>query len=326
MKKKIEIICTLGPVSINKKILKQMNKKVSLIRLNLSHIDINHLEKKINMIRKYSSVPICIDTEGAQIRTKVKNKKILTRGKFGILDNKEAKHFSLYPENVFQQLKKNDLLDIGFDGLKIKILKKKNNKIKFKVIEKGLLENNKGVHLVNRKINLNFLTKKDYIAINIAKKLKVNNFALSFTNNPNDIRKFNELIPKKRKIFKIETKSALKHIDGLFRIGQYFLIDRGDLSKEVSIENIPIVQRYIFNKSKKFKNIKIYIATNYLESMLSKSNPTRGEANDIFSSLEMGAAGIVLAAETAIGRFPIESLDFLNKMISSYKKKKIYKI
>ena len=96
--------------------------------------------------------------------------------------------------------------------------------------------------------------------------------------------------------------------------------------KKISVEKIPIVQRHIFKKAKKFKKVKIYIATNYLESMIEKPYPTRAEANDIYNSLEMGADGIVLAAETAIGKFPEKSVIFLNKMIKSYYKTKSFKL
>ena len=91
--------------------------------------------------------------------------------------------------------------------------------------------------------------------------------------------------------------------------------------KEVKIENIPIIQREIFKILKKYKNKKIYIATNLLESMIYNQNPTRGEANDIYSSLEMGAAGLVLAAETAVGKYPKEATIFVKKMIKIFQKR-----
>ena len=100
------------------------------------------------------------------------------------------------------------------------------------------------------------------------------------------------------------------------------MIDRGDLSKEVNVENIPVAQRKLFKMKKKYKNRRIFVATNLLESMLNNNYPTRGEANDIFNSLEMGAAGLVLAAETAIGKYPIETVMFLKKMIKSFQKSK----
>ena len=104
------------------------------------------------------------------------------------------------------------------------------------------------------------------------------------------------------------------------KYGDQFLIDRGDLSKDVKIENIPVVQRNLFKLKQKYKNKKIYIATNLLESMLENNYPTRGEANDIFNSLEMGAAGLVLAAETAVGKHPQDSVRFLQKMIKAFVK------
>ena len=81
------------------------------------------------------------------------------------------------------------------------------------------------------------------------------------------------------------------------------------------------MQRKIVKKSKEYNNKNIFIATNFLESMMKNKFPTRGEANDIYSSLEMGAKGIVLAAETAIGNYPKESILFLKKMMLTYKKK-----
>ena len=83
---------------------------------------------------------------------------------------------------------------------------------------------------------------------------------------------------------------------------------------------MPFVQRKILKVSRKFRNKNIYIATNFLESMILNKYPTRGEANDIYNSLEMGAKGLVLAAETAIGKYPEKTVNFLKKMINSFKK------
>ncbi len=315
--KKIKILCTLGPKSLNKDFLKFANKKINLVRLNLSHIKISNLEKTIKFVKKNTNVPICIDTEGAQIRTKVKkSKKFIYDQKGYIFEN--GGNFNLYPNYIFNKLRKNDILDVGFNGLKIRILKKVKNKILFKSMKAGLLEKNKGVHVENRSIKLNFLTKKDIKAIEISKTLGIKNFSLSFTNSVEDIKKFNILLPKENKIFKIETKKAVNSLDKLFKIGKKFLIDRGDLSKEISIFNLPRIQRLILKKAS--KNIEIYIATNFLESMLKSPYPNRGEVNDIYNVCKMGASGLVLAAETAIGNYPKECVNFLLEFIKKIKK------
>jgi pyruvate kinase len=312
---KTKIYCTLGPSSLNKDFLKFTNRKVNLLRLNMSHVDINMLQKNINLIKKYSSIPICIDTEGAQIRSKVKKEKIYK--KKDKLDISIIGNFSLYPNSVFSKLKVRDILDIGFEGLKSQIIKITKSKILTEVTKAGKLENNKGIYIVNRKINLNYITEKDIKAIQIGKKNKIKNYALSFVNTYEDIKRFNKILPYENKIFKLETKSAMKNLNLILKTGNNFLIDRGDLSKEIGIENVPIAQRKILKLAKK-KRKKVYIATNFLESMIHKSFPTRAEVNDIFNAVELGANGIVLAAETAIGQHPKECIMLLKKIFKSF--------
>jgi len=320
MKKNIKIICTLGPRSLNKQFLEFSKNKVSLLRLNMSHLNLRNLEKSIKFIKKYTKIPICIDTEGAQIRIKTRKEKFF-RMHQKIKIAKTNGFINLYPDFVYEKIKVNDILNIGFQNLKLKVVKKKKI-ILCKVLSSGRLENNKGVHIENRKIKLNYLTKKDFAAIKIGKKFKIKNYALSFTNSTNDIVKFNSLLKNKNKIFKIENLEAIKNLKSIIKKGNYFLIDRGDLSKDVRVENIPIIQRKIFKLKEKFKNKKIFVATNLLESMVESSYPNRGEANDIFNSLEMGADGLVLAAETAIGKYPKDVVLFLQKMIKVFKKNK----
>ena len=197
-------------------------------------------------------------------------------------------------------------------------IEKKN--ISARVISSGYVENNKGVHLENRKIKLDCLTEKDLQAVKVGKEHNIINFALSFTNSVADVEYFNKLTNNDlTNIFKIETKKAVNEFDEIIKKGNNFLIDRGDLSKDINIIKIPEIQRKLMIIKKKYKNKKIFVATNLLESMILNNYPTRGEANDIYSSIEMGADGLVLAAETAIGRYPVECVEFVKKMINQFK-------
>ena len=286
----------------------------------MSHIQPKNLEMLIKKVRKYTKVPICIDTEGAQIRTRVSVKKNYKNNNI-IYIHRLKNRFNIYPPEVYNFLKKKDLLHVGFDGLKIKVIKKNDDKIKCKVINSGKLENNKGVHLINRKIVLNYLTDKDKLAIKIALKNNIKNFALSFTNSPQDIIKFNKLLPGCRKIFKLETLKAIKNLNSIMKFGKDFLIDRGDLSKETTIERIPFFQKMIIKKAKE-KSKRVFVATNFLESMMNNPYPTRGEANDIYTTLLDGAKGLVLAGETAVGKYPMECILFLKKIIKVFKTNK----
>ena len=321
--KDIKILCTLGPASINKKFLKFASNKISILRLNMSHIEVRNLATLIKFVKKNTKTPICLDTEGAQIRTKVKKKKYFKINQ--IISVKEFDgNFNLYPETVFKQLKKGNILDIGFDNLRAKVIQKGNHKIVLKVLKAGKLENNKGVHLINKKIKLSCLTKKDIQAIEIAKKYKINYYALSFTNTIKDIKKFKKILPNKQRIYKIETSVALKNLDKFFKMEKNFLIDRGDLSKDIGLENVPIAQREIFKKKKKFKKVNVFVATNFLESMVENAQPSRAEINDIYNSLEIGSNGLVLASETAIGKYPESCVKFIKKIIKVFKKQKLY--
>lgn len=317
MKKKIEIFCTIGPGSLNKKFLKFANSNINLLRLNMSHLNLKQLKKNIFYLKKYSKVPICIDTEGAQIRTKCNKIKYFKKS-----DNLKIfkdKSFYLYPDDIFNKLKINDKLDIGFSGLCVKIKKKNDIFLSCKVLNSGYFEPNKGVHLINRKIKLNYLTSKDIEAIKIGQKLNIKYYALSFTNSHNDVIRFNKLLKNEKKIFKIETKESIKNLKKIIKFGNNLLIDRGDLSKDIKIENVPIIQRKIIYEAMKNKK-NVYVATNFLESMILNSYPTRAEVNDIYNTIEMGARGLVLAAETAIGKNPIECVKILKKIIKVFRK------
>lgn len=322
----MSIFCTLGPSSLNKEFLTFLEKKkyiVSLVRLNLSHIDFEDVEKTVKLIKKYCSIPICIDTEGAQIRAKVTlniNKKIKKGSYFDLYKKKGS--FNLYPLEVFDEIRKTDILNIGFEGLIGKVVSKDKNLIKLKCLQEGILENNKGIHVENREIKINYLTYKDKKSIQLGKELGIQNYALSFTNTLKDLKNFQNLLPNQNKIFKIESKKAVKNISKFFKYESNFLIDRGDLSKSTGIEKIPVIQRKILKEAKKKKNIKISIATNFLESMIINPYATRAEVNDIYNAMEMGASNLVLAGETAVGKYPKECIILLEKIIKTYSRYK----
>ena len=183
---------------------------------------------------------------------------------------------------------------IGFDNLEIKVLKK-NLKEKFligKVTSNGLLESNKSVHF-NCKIKLPALTDKDIAAIKYSRKAGIKIFAMSCVNELKDLEDIRKLIGKKAfLISKIETDNAIKNLKSILKKSNALLIDRGDLSRYVRIEKIPLAQRYICNVAKQNKT-PVYVATNLLESMVKNTQPTRAESNDIFTTLENGADGLV---------------------------------
>ena len=325
---KIKIICTLGPTSFEKNKLNLLKKEnIDIYRINLSHTKVNEITKRIFHLKKNKIKNICIDTEGAQIRTThSKSKFFIGKGSTIIVSNKNEisgkKKINFYPEFNLLSLKIGTIIDIGFNNLSIKIIKKNilNKTLICKVLKVGYLESKKGVH-IHSNIKLPPLTKKDVYALKIAKKMKIKHFAISFVNNHSDVDEVKKITGNKVFIIsKIETKNALKNLKAIAKKSNALLIDRGDLSRYIPIEKIPLAQEYVVKLMNKM-NKPTFIATNLLETMVYGGQPTRAESHDIYSTLKQGAKGLVLAAETAIGVNPVECVKFLKRCIKSYNNK-----
>ena len=327
MSQKIKIICTIGPSSFKKKILNGLKKQnVDIFRINLSHTNKNEIKKKILYLKNQNIKNICLDTEGAQIRTTLVKKSYYLKKNSIVelsIENKlsNKKNIYLYPSFNLLSIPIKTKIFIGFENLCLQVINKNviKNKIICKIIKSGFLQSKKGVH-VNYPIKLNPLTSKDIYALKIGKSLNINYFAISFVNNHKDIYAVKQIIGSKKKIIsKIETLNAVRDLKNISKVSSSLLIDRGDLSRYIPIEEIPLAQDMIIQNAKKFKT-PVFVATNLLETMVTQKSPTRAESNDIYSTLKQGAKGLVLAAETAIGSYPLDCIKFLRKCIKIYKK------
>ena len=330
---KIKIICTLGPASFSKPSLKSLSKEnVDIFRINLSHTNKDQIKKKIKYLKKNNIRNICIDTEGAQIRTTHTKKKYFIKKNskikiYNINNLSNKKNIYLYPYFDLNCLKVGTKIDIGFNNLSIKVVKKNFLKgyLLCKVLNEGYLDSKKGVH-IHSNINLSCLTQKDRFALKLARKMKIKYYAISFVNGHKDLEEVKKIIGNKSFIIsKIETENAVINLNKIAKNSDALLIDRGDLSRYVPIEKIPMAQESIIKRSIKL-SIPTYVATNLLESMIKENQATRAESHDIYSTLKGGAKGLVLAAETAIGKNPIECVKFIKRCITVYKRNKNKKI
>lgn len=327
--KPTKIICTLGPSSYSKRVLDNLKKeKVDIFRINLSHTQKNQIKSKILYLKKNKVKNICIDTEGAQIRTtECKKKYYLKKNKIIKISNIDRKsndkEISLYPKFNLLSVKKNTLIYIGFNNLELRVLRiiKSKNLLICKVLKNGYLESKKGVHI---KCNLKLapLTDKDIFALKIAKEYNIKYYAISFVNSHEDLKIVKSYIGKKSEIIsKIETNNAIKNLKKISQFSQALLIDRGDLSRYIPIEQIPLAQEQVIKFLNKI-NKPTYVATNLLETMIEQNLPTRAESHDVYSTLKQGAKGLVLAAETAIGKDPVACVKFLKKCIKEFNRSK----
>ena len=185
-------------------------------------------------------------------------------------------------------------------------------------VSSGIVGNNKGVDILNNSIQLNDFTEKDLAALELGKRMGIEQVFISFCKSSEAILKAKSIIPEARIISKIESKLSIHNLNEICKVSDALLIDRGDLTREINIMDIPFAQRGIVKTALENK-IPCYVATNVLESLIEGKLPTRAELNDIVGTLEMGAAGIVLAAETAIGTKPILCAEIVNELMHRFK-------
>ena len=319
-----KILVTLGPASLNKDTVEKLTKQnVDLFRINLSHTKLEDVEKVIKSIQSWTKVPVCLDSEGAQIR----NQDMASESIFFTKDDiikihhseiiGDEKNISFTPHNVSRQLQVGDQIRVDFNSVCFCITELKENFLLAIVKRAGFVGSNKAAD-TDAEIDLSPVTIKDEKAFKIGLRMGIRNFSLSFTNSADDVFQIRKIIGKNNNLIsKIESIKGVLNLDEILPVVDQILIDRGDLSREVPIEKIPFIQRKIIS-SAILKDIPVYVATNLLESMITSPLPTRAEANDVASTLLMGASGLVLAAETAIGDHPIGAVKMINLIINQY--------
>jgi len=317
----IKILTTIGPASLNKEVIKELeSEEVSLLRINMSHTPLSEVRRVIKLLQSWSNVPVCIDTEGAQVRNqKMESEKVFfAKGSnikihFSEVEG-DSENISLYPEQVTSNLQVNDTIRVDFNSVIFKVYSVSDTYVNAKVIEEGFVGSNKAANVDNNTI-LDAITYKDKEAIKIALELGVKDFSLSFTNCAADVLEMRELVGDNATIIsKIESINGLLNLNEILNFADSILIDRGDLSREVPIEKIPFLQRKIILECINNKT-PVYVATNLLETMILSKTPSRAEVNDIASTVMMGANGLVLAAETAIGLHPVGSVKMVKSVI-----------
>lgn len=312
--KEIKILATLGPSSMEKSVVQNMDASgVDIFRVNLSHTKVEDFENVVRKIQSWTKKPISIDTEGAQIRTgkmkngsvTIKNNDIVNLTSAEILGDEST--IPIYPITPHKILQLGDILAIDFNSAIVQVIKIENDKIYARVISEGKIGSNKAVN-VDRLINLPPFGEKTLKALELAKKLGLNHIALSFAARKEDIEQLRKFFPYPIFVIsKIESRLGLLNLEEICEASDALIIDRGDLSREVPLQKIALAQRHILDVART-KGIPVYVATNLLESMIDNFAPTRAEINDITSTLLAGAKGLVLAAETAVGKYPLKSV------------------
>ena len=323
-----KIVATVGTATDDIEKIKSLIKAgVNVFRLNFSHGNHGDHLKRITYIRSAENelgcnVAILADLQGPKFRIgKVKEDIKVIKGSTYNFDKKtEIGDFSrvnLSHNEIYESLSigSNILMDDGKLQFRVKDISK--NIIKTEVIVGGYIKSNKGVNLPDVVLNTSPLTSKDIEDLKFILNQEIDWIALSFVQKLRDVEEVKKYIEDKASIIaKIEKPSALKELNKIIGACDGIMVARGDLGVELPPEEVPGIQKDIILKCRQAGK-PVIVATQMLESMIESPSPTRAEASDVATAVFDGADAVMLSAETAIGSFPIETVNIMDRIIFS---------
>ncbi len=320
-----KIIATIGPITENS-IRKLCGLGVKIFRLNLSHNSIEWHVNVINNIRKITpSCSIIVDIPGRKIRTTAKvSKEKFKKGQIIYLVSNDFNKNSLCSRFIYE-INNNILFDLAKKGMEIYA---DDGRISFYVKDvgneyitlitqcDGFLRECKGINIPESFFDDKEINEKDKFFLDFCCDNKVDFVGISFVDNADYLNSIQKYIGERRPkvIAKIENAKAIENLSEILKISFAIMIDRGDLSVETNISSIGILQKEILSEANKL-GVPVIVATEMLHSMHESINPTKAECNDITNSVLDGASCLMLSGETAVGKYPYESIEIMRSII-----------
>ncbi|WP_400161857.1 pyruvate kinase [Brevibacillus sp. TJ4] len=329
MLRKSKIVCTIGPASESVEMLKKLIfAGMNVARLNFSHGSHEEHAARIANIRQAAEetgkpVAILLDTKGPEIRTGTLSVDAveLVEGERIILTTEEvagtAERVSITYGQLTEDVKPGDtiLIDDGLIGLSVEEVK--GNDIVCLIRNGGTLKSKKGVNVPGVKINLPGITEKDAQDIVFGIQQGVDFIAASFVRKASDILEIRQILEQNNAsidiIAKIENQEGVDNVDEILDVCDGLMVARGDLGVEIPAEEVPLVQKQLIKKCNE-RAKPVITATQMLDSMQRNPRPTRAEASDVANAIFDGTDAIMLSGETAAGKYPLESVQTMDRI------------
>jgi len=336
---KTKIVATVGPASNSKDMLRALIKEgVDVFRLNFSHGTHEDHFKVIQNVRELNKelgTKICLlqDLQGPKIRVNEMEPNVtIERGQDLVITTKEAlgnnKIVSTSYKNLPMDCKVGDMILIDDGKIELKVKDVRSDEVLTEVVYGGLLKSRKGINLPFTKVSAPSLTEKDLKDLEFGIQNDVDWIALSFVRKAFDIQSMRAIIDSHgsaaRIVAKIEKPEALSNIDEIISETDGVMVARGDLGVEIWMEEVPMVQKMLVEKCNRAGK-PVIVATQMMESMIENPRPTRAETNDVANAVMDGADALMLSAETASGKYPLEVIRSMVRTVASVEKNpKIY--
>ena len=328
--KRTKIVATIGPASNNKETITELIEVgANVLRLNFSHGSHEDHEKVIKIIREISKekgyhVGILQDLQGPKIRIGlVKDGGVeIVDGQELIITTEEIEGDSTKVSTVYKEIvndvKPGDSILIDDGNIELETISTSGDSVVTKVKHGGILKSRKGINLPDTNVSAPCLTEKDLADLQFGLSQDVDWIALSFVRRADDIREIKSIISEAgsdaKVVAKIEKPEALNDIDAIIEETDAIMVARGDLGVEIPMHEVPIWQKKMVEKCNMSAK-PVIIATQMMESMIENPRPTRAETNDVANAVMDGADALMLSAESAAGKFPVETVNKMSETI-----------
>jgi len=327
-----KIIATIGPASGDALVLEQLiNAGVDICRLNFSHGSHEAHAETFHRIRAAAAraskvVGILQDLSGPKIRTgrlKGGGPVDLQTGATILIEagdgEGDAEHIYTTFEDLIRSVRPGGTLLIDDGKIELRVERSDLRQIVAKVIDGGPLGEHKGINAPGVELGASALTPKDILDLRFGCKLGVDMVALSFVRSADDLREARWVMNDTGAqgtplVAKLERPEALLHLDQILKVSQGVMVARGDLGLEIPLEKVPTSQKEITRRERK-AGVPVIVATQVLESMRTEPRPTRAEVSDAANAVDDGVDAIMLAGETAVGMYPVKTVETLDAII-----------
>src|SRR5215468_6085497 len=326
-----KIVCTIGPATHSPRMIRRLIQSgMDVARLNFSHGTHQMHAQSIAMLHAAAAelgrtIGILADLQGPKIRTGALaggGTVNLRSGQQFIITTAKILGDSTRVSTIFRPLPREvrpgDRVLLSDGLIELHVEKVSGAEVICRVVNGGALGEHKGINLPGAKLRVPALTEKDRKDLRFALAHEVDYIAVSFVRRPEDVLLAKSLIRRARKdtpvIAKLEKPEAIENLEEILRVSDGVMVARGDLGVEMSPERVPVVQKTIIAKAREYRR-PVITATQMLESMTENPRPTRAEASDVANAIFDGSDAVMLSAETATGKYPIEAVSMMARIV-----------
>jgi pyruvate kinase len=326
-----KIVCTLGPATRSPRMIRKLIQAgMNVARLNFSHGTHEEHAHSISILREAAvalkkPIAILADLQGPKIRTGALaggGTVLLRTGQRFVITTAKVLGDSTRVNTTFnpmpREVKRGDRVLLSDGLIELRVESTTHYEVICQVANGGLLGENKGINLPGVKLRVPALTQKDRADLRFALSQGADYIAVSFVRRPEDVVLAKTLVKRAKKdtpvIAKLEKPEAIENLEEILRVADGVMVARGDLGVEMNPECVPVVQKNIIARARENRR-PVITATQMLESMTENPRPTRAEASDVANAIFDGSDAVMLSAETATGKYPVEAVGMMARII-----------